>query len=294
MAKISRNKMNYNIKNNTNQDFSSLMQLIEKFFPFAQKKMGFNKPVDLVLQSDVQNSTDPFGKTAHYEPGQNRIVVYTDGRHPKDIMRSLSHELIHHTQNCNGQFNEDRTTEEGYAQKDPHLREMEKDAFLRGNMVFRDWCDFQLNEIKGEKIMDNQQLKEVVRKAIRDAIKKANISENVKDLETDLEEGEKKPDGDGDGVPPWADKDDNDPKVQEETMELEGGEEELEDEKEDLEESPGNKRDPHAKPGRGRTDPSGKTPRGTMKEEEGEEEEPLKEWWDNSLYGKLLKEYTKR
>ena len=73
-------------------------------------------------------------------------------------------------------------------------------------------------------------------------------------------------------------------------MELEGEEEELEEEKEDLEESPGNKRDPHAKPGRGRTDPSGKTPRGTMKEEE----EPLKEWWDNSLYGRLVKEYTKR
>lgn len=259
--------MNYNIKNNTNQDFSNLMQLIEKFFPFAQKKMGFNKPVDLILQSDMQNSTDPFGKTAHYEPGQSRIVVYTDGRHPKDIMRSLSHELIHHTQNCNGQFNEDRTTEEGYAQKDPHLREMEKDAFLRGNMVFRDWCDFQLNELKGEKIMDNQQLKEVVRKAIRDAIQKANISENIKDLETDLEEEK----------------------------------EDLEEEKEDLEESPGNKRDPHAKPGRGRTDPSGKTPRGTMNEDEAEEEleeeleeEPLKEWWDNSLYGKLLKEYTKR
>ena len=75
--------------------------------------MGFNKPVDLVLESDMQNSTDPFGKTAYYEPGQNRVVVYTDGRHPKDIMRSLSHELVHHTQNCNGQFNEDRTTEEG-------------------------------------------------------------------------------------------------------------------------------------------------------------------------------------
>ena len=267
MAKISRNKMNYTIKNNTKQDFSNLIQLIEKFFPFAEKKMGFNKPVDLVLESDLQNSTDPLGKTAYYEPSQNRVVVYTDGRHPKDIMRSLSHELVHHTQNCNGQFNEDRTTEEGYAQKDPHLREMEKDAFLRGNMIFRDWCDFQLNETKGEKVMDNQQLKEVVRKAIRDAIQKANISEGK--LPPALQAVIDKKKGDDDGE-----------------------ESEEEEEKEDLEESPGNKRDPHAKPNRGRTDPSGKTPRGTMNEEA--EEEPLKEWWDNSLYNKLLKEYTKR
>ena len=39
--------------------------------------------------------------------------------------------------------------------------------------------------------------------------------------EEDLEEGEKKPDGDGDGVPPWADKDDSDPEVQEENLEEE-------------------------------------------------------------------------
>ena len=41
-------------------------------------------------------------------------------------------------------------------------------------------------------------------------------------LEEEIEEakGEKKPDGDGDGVPPWADKDDNDPDVQEEELDL--------------------------------------------------------------------------
>ena len=34
-----------------------------------------------------------------------------------------------------------------------------------------------------------------------------------------LNEGDEKPDGDGDGVPPWVDKDDDDPKVQEEGIE---------------------------------------------------------------------------
>jgi|10_taG_2_1085330.scaffolds.fasta_scaffold03565_6 hypothetical protein len=35
-----------------------------------------------------------------------------------------------------------------------------------------------------------------------------------------MSEGEKKPDGDGDGVPPWADKDDKDPEVQEESKKI--------------------------------------------------------------------------
>ena len=30
---------------------------------------------------------------------------------------------------------------EGYAQNDDHLRKMEEDAYLRGNMTFRDWED---------------------------------------------------------------------------------------------------------------------------------------------------------
>jgi hypothetical protein len=28
-----------------------------------------------------------------------------------------------------------------YAQNDKHLRKMEEDAYLRGNMLFRDWTD---------------------------------------------------------------------------------------------------------------------------------------------------------
>jgi hypothetical protein len=33
------------------------------------------------------------------------------------------------------------TTELGYAQKDPHLRAMERQAYEKGNMLFRDWED---------------------------------------------------------------------------------------------------------------------------------------------------------
>jgi len=69
------------------------------------------------------------------------VTVFTDNRHPKDIMRSLSHELVHHAQNCDGQFDRNLGVGEGYAQNDEHLRKMEEDAYLRGNMCFRDWED---------------------------------------------------------------------------------------------------------------------------------------------------------
>lgn len=115
--------------------------LISKFMPFAQKRLGFAKPPRLFLRSDVGNADDPLGKTAYYDPNEQKIVLYVTGRHPKDVMRSLSHELVHHTQNCRGDFDNVHEMGDGYAQNDAHLREMEREAYETGNLCFRDWED---------------------------------------------------------------------------------------------------------------------------------------------------------
>ena len=109
--------------------------------PFAQKRMGFNKPARVLFKDDPENAANPLGKTAYYDPESMSITLYTTNRHPKDIMRSLSHELVHHTQNCNGEFDHVGEMGEGYAQNDKHLREMERQAYEQGNLCFRDWED---------------------------------------------------------------------------------------------------------------------------------------------------------
>ena len=119
----------------------TLQPLVDQFMPYAQKRMGFNKLPRIFLRDDPQNSQNPLGKTAYYDPAQMSVTLYITGRHPKDVMRSLSHELIHHTQNCNGQFDGASEMGEGYAQNDEHLREMERQAYEQGNLVFRDWED---------------------------------------------------------------------------------------------------------------------------------------------------------
>jgi len=119
----------------------TLQPLVDQFMPYAQKRMGFNKLPRIFLRDDPQNAQNPLGKTAYYDPAQMSVTIYISGRHPKDVMRSLSHELIHHTQNCNGQFDDASEMGEGYAQNDEHLREMEREAYEQGNLVFRDWED---------------------------------------------------------------------------------------------------------------------------------------------------------
>ena len=118
-----------------------LKPLIRQFMPFAQQKMGFSRPPRLFLRKDDQNAANPMGKTGFYDPQEEAITLYITGRHPKDIMRSLAHELQHHTQKCNGDFESVQNMgEEGYAQADPHMRTMEIQAY-QASIVFRDWED---------------------------------------------------------------------------------------------------------------------------------------------------------
>jgi len=133
--------MTCQINNNSDFNITEIEDLIYDLYTFSQKRHGFSKPATLNLQSDREN-TSPLGKTAHYDPSSMEITIYVDGRHPKDIMRSLSHELVHHNQNENGMFDQDSgPSGNGYAQSNSHLRKMEKEAYLKGNMCFRDWED---------------------------------------------------------------------------------------------------------------------------------------------------------
>ena len=50
------------------------------------------------IHNDSENADKLLGKTAYYDPNNQTIVLYTHNRHPKDILRSYAHEMIHHKQ----------------------------------------------------------------------------------------------------------------------------------------------------------------------------------------------------
>jgi hypothetical protein len=131
----------FKIKNKCGMDLSETEDLYHGLGHFAQKRFGFKKPPTLHLVSDGDNASKPLGKTAYYDPQGMAVTIYTDNRHTKDILRSLAHELVHHTQNENGMLNDSGYHGEGYAQKNKDLRQSEKEAYLKGNMCFRDWED---------------------------------------------------------------------------------------------------------------------------------------------------------
>jgi hypothetical protein len=131
--------MKFKVFNKSNLDFSKIKPFLSSFLPFAQKKMGFDQSPSISFVSDQDNASKVLGKTAFYDPNTLSIVIYTDGRHPKDMLRSISHELVHHTQNCQGGFDQKPDVGEGYFQNDRNMREFEREAYEKGNMCFREW-----------------------------------------------------------------------------------------------------------------------------------------------------------
>lgn len=121
-----------------------IKNLIRAFYPYAKDKMGFDEDIKKIIYitKDKKNSEDPLGKTAYYKPEEKTITLFILNRHPKDILRSFAHELTHHAQHCRGDFDDqDVSTEEGYAQKNPLLRKSEEEAYMQGGMLVRDWTD---------------------------------------------------------------------------------------------------------------------------------------------------------
>jgi len=125
------------------ENTDSTIDIVEKCAQLSNHMIekGYNiKPLPAVefIDNDVENAEDFLGKTAYYDPNEKKIVVYTAGRHPKDIVRSFAHEMIHHMQNLEGRLGPITTTD---TTEDDHLNDIEAEANLKGTMTFRNWTD---------------------------------------------------------------------------------------------------------------------------------------------------------
>jgi hypothetical protein len=157
-----------------------LKPLIGKLAKFAKYRMGFSHPPKLFLKQDNENAKSCLGRTAHYDPDEKSITIFVTGRHPKDVLRSLAHELVHHTQNLRGDLSPEKCGDmsDKYAQENPHMRKMEEEAYLVGNMCFRDWEDnekFSLQEsklLKENKKMTKKITKESLKEMIRSILER--------------------------------------------------------------------------------------------------------------------------
>lgn len=200
--------MKYKIVNNSGSPIEYEKE-INSLSDFAKDRIGFKSNPAFVLQGDEENASKLLGKTAYYNPSTMEVNVFVTGRHPKDILRSIAHELVHHMQNEKGELQDSGYMGQGYAQKNKHLRDMERQAYEVGNLCFRDWED-SLKEkeptIYNERRIGNMSLKEWKNKELGDLLtSKWGFKMNLESLN----EGEKPDfldlDNDGDKEEPMKD-----------------------------------------------------------------------------------------
>ena len=102
-------------------------------------EIGFEvDPLPKIRLDQTPNPEDElFIKTGYYDPSSNELVLFIDNRHIKDILRTFCHEMVHRNQNIVDPDGFATHVSDKPLNEDPELKEIESEAFLYGNLLFR-------------------------------------------------------------------------------------------------------------------------------------------------------------
>ena len=120
--------------------------LADNLYKFIKNKRNIQRDPQIKYKFDDSNAKKILGKTGYYDPDNEQIVIYCSNRHPKDILRSLAHELFHHVQNLEGRMNSDEmgnASDENYILHNNFLRDIEEGKRVQDNSThFSELCCF--------------------------------------------------------------------------------------------------------------------------------------------------------
>jgi hypothetical protein len=130
---------------------------IKDMIPWLDKHGLKIKPYPTIkLSNRAQDGV--FISTGNYNPETKTITLYVNGRHIKDVLRTLAHECVHHSQNLEGRlvgYSGTRTSE------DDTLTRLEEEAYMRGNIMFRNWTEEKTKSEKPEKSFTKHMKKKI-------------------------------------------------------------------------------------------------------------------------------------
>lgn len=184
-AEPESDEYNIGMEGNSNLEYGHVNEGIDasEYEPYIKSMFDYFKSEGLNIypypKIELDNSLQDglFIKTGYYLPSEKKIVIFTQERHIKDCMRSIAHELIHHMQNLEGQnmsFGSEDNVKDNKA-----LEKLEAEAYLKGNIYFRKWTEFEQEKNKNilsERIISKSELQELTKE----------IDESLSPKEVDL------------------------------------------------------------------------------------------------------------
>lgn len=113
-------------------------KIISKFLTFVKNHLALDKLPKINLIKDSEYSVE-YRSFGGYSPSEKSINVMISNRHIQDILRTISHELVHYNQDINGKLNMD-------SGKDGSPQENEANA--RAAVAMRQWGKLHPNLFK--------------------------------------------------------------------------------------------------------------------------------------------------
>lgn len=110
---------------------------IEEIVKFLRTKMDIDPLPRVILDKTPNPEDELFIKTGYYDPSENKLVLFVDNRHIKDILRTFCHEMVHRNQNLMDPEGFLANTSSLPIDEDENLKQIEGEAFLYGNLLFR-------------------------------------------------------------------------------------------------------------------------------------------------------------
>ena len=134
---------------------TDLHKYIESYLDWLESEgYEINPRPQIEPNNEIQDTPGMEIRTGYYDPDEKKVVVFIEGRHPKDILRSFAHEMVHHMQNIHDE-NMD-WGRGGDLKDDKTLWMLEGEAYHVGNILFRMWTEQlkkkgRINEVKNDK-----------------------------------------------------------------------------------------------------------------------------------------------
>lgn len=122
---------------------------IRSLAEFMSKRIKLRPFPKIKISNRNQGDDEVFIKTGWYDPSERLVMLFSRGRHPKDVLRSFAHEMIHHCQNLEGRLAEGSYEGQDII-NDDRLMNLEKEAYLKGNILFRSWTESIQHQIESE------------------------------------------------------------------------------------------------------------------------------------------------
>lgn len=141
----------------TSGEINNYKQYLKSGFDYMCEHGYSVRPCPEIILDDSDQGNDIFMPTAYYDPSRKCIVLKTHDRAYKDVVRSFFHECIHWKQQQDGTL--DRSGYKGdRIVDDEKLLELEKEAYLKGNIAFRSWTEEESKKSPFVKDMVSEQL----------------------------------------------------------------------------------------------------------------------------------------